>query len=708
MIDVIDSLDYLPRDATLLLYLLSGLGINLLAANRAMGAGAQLLGNMSRDGFVPDRLYQLRGLDNPATPAIALGSLAGLLLILFIPFDSLVGLAAIAFLWSAALIHLPDLLKTEPNLPPKRPIKLPFHPLFPGLTVAAGLLLPFGLPSTIWMFASVWLAIGAVFYSFYALRHGQASRREHVVVDEEGDAESALDPAEEPTQANANVIVAIAVPETAGSLLRLASALAKRRGGHVVALRIINLPEYGNQIGWQKAAQLEWTNLAEQLSIYDYGAPIRPTVRLAPSYSDGIMEAIREEQAGWLIMGWTGDAEPSDDDPDLERLTEMSADTEAVLRELVAYADCNVGILRGVLPDELNEIVVAAGGGDHAVAGLKLAHALLDGDEGGDESKIQMITVARGTASSELTAAAEDLLEQTLAASAIEDRANIATHVINAPTVAGGVANRFRDADLLIVGASKIQMPERSRFGGLAKELVEQDERPALLVRKVEPVRFPMVRRVRNQMVDRLPTLTPERRATVLRQMRTGAVPSVDFFVLIFLSSVIATLGLLQNSGAVIIGAMLVAPLMSPILAIGMGLAVGESVTVRLGFELTLKGMVTAVVVGAVIVIISPLDAPTNEILARTSPNVLDLMVALASGAAAGYAVSRKEVAAALPGVAIAAASGAAALCCRLWNRRVAVGYCRRCVAALLDQLDSHRLCGCADLSRPWLPSAES
>jgi uncharacterized membrane protein len=56
------------------------------------------------------------------------------------------------------------------------------------------------------------------------------------------------------------------------------------------------------------------------------------------------------------------------------------------------------------------------------------------------------------------------------------------------------------------------------------------------------------------------------------------------------------------------------------------------------------------------VVIISPIKEPTTEILARTEPNVLDLMVALASGAAAGYAISRKEVAAALPGVAIAAA----------------------------------------------------
>jgi uncharacterized hydrophobic protein (TIGR00271 family) len=72
--------------------------------------------------------------------------------------------------------------------------------------------------------------------------------------------------------------------------------------------------------------------------------------------------------------------------------------------------------------------------------------------------------------------------------------------------------------------------------------------------------------------------------------------------------------------------------------------------------EATAKGSVLAILVGVAVVIISPIETATSEILARTQPNVLDLGVALASGAAAGYAISRKEVAAALPGVAIAAA----------------------------------------------------
>ena len=449
-----------------------------------------------------------------------------------------------------------------------------------------------------------------------------------------------------------NVIVAIGNPQTAGSLLRLASELAMVKGGEVVALKIVDLPEYGNQAGWQKVAYVEWKELTDDLAAYDFGAQIRPTVRLAPSYADGIMEAIHEEKAGWLVVAWPGDGEPESEDSESIGLSEILTESEPVINELVAFAECNVAVLRGVLPDELQHIVVATAGGASAATGLKLARNILEGTDG----KVHLINVARGTASSELTAEAAEVLETTLAAAGLDDPSRVSAQVVNAPTVEGGVANRYREADLLIVGASKNQAPERPYFGGLAKELLVHEERAGILIRKVEPACFPGLRRARDRIADRLPTLTPARREDVLRQMRSGAEPSIDFFVLILLSSIIASLGLLQNSGAVIIGAMLVAPLMSPILSMGMGMAVSESATVRLGFESTLKGMATAIVVGAVVVIISPIDAPTNEILARTSPNVLDLMIALASGAAAGYAVSRKEVAAALPGVAIAAA----------------------------------------------------
>ena len=101
---------------------------------------------------------------------------------------------------------------------------------------------------------------------------------------------------------------------------------------------------------------------------------------------------------------------------------------------------------------------------------------------------------------------------------------------------------------------------------------------------------------------------------------------------------------------------MLVAPLMSPILAIGNGIVLGNFMLMRRGLKAVLNGICVVIAVAAAFVIFLPVHDPGSEILARTEPNVFDLLVALAAGAAAAYGVSRKSVAAALPGVAIAVA----------------------------------------------------
>jgi uncharacterized hydrophobic protein (TIGR00271 family) len=125
---------------------------------------------------------------------------------------------------------------------------------------------------------------------------------------------------------------------------------------------------------------------------------------------------------------------------------------------------------------------------------------------------------------------------------------------------------------------------------------------------------------------------------------------------MIGLSAIIATFGLLQSSSAVIIGAMLVAPLFTPILALSLAFVQADIRLIRIAVESTLKGTTLAVGLGVLITLLSPLDAITPEIIARAHPNLFDLAVALTSGAAGAYAIARKDVAASLPGVAIAAA----------------------------------------------------
>jgi uncharacterized hydrophobic protein (TIGR00271 family) len=134
---------------------------------------------------------------------------------------------------------------------------------------------------------------------------------------------------------------------------------------------------------------------------------------------------------------------------------------------------------------------------------------------------------------------------------------------------------------------------------------------------------------------------------------------SLNYGMELLLSAGIATLGLVLNSPAVVIGAMLVSPLMGPILAAGLALAASD---VYLGIKCVINlalSVVSAVLFSALLVWFLPFHSPTAEILARTQPNLLDLGVALFSGLAGSLVVCRGGGGGgvtALPGVAIAVA----------------------------------------------------
>ena len=140
----------------------------------------------------------------------------------------------------------------------------------------------------------------------------------------------------------------------------------------------------------------------------------------------------------------------------------------------------------------------------------------------------------------------------------------------------------------------------------------------------------------------------PERRRDLIR-----------FYALMGFASIIASFGVLTDSTAVVIGAMLIAPLMTPLMA--MSLALVSAWTSRLARSSTvaLTGAVVPIVSGLITTAIAGqgVDPAVNtQIVSRASPTLLDLAIALAAGAAGAYANSRRDVADSLPGVAVAIA----------------------------------------------------
>ncbi|MGD9665037.1 MAG: DUF389 domain-containing protein [Novosphingobium sp.] len=116
---------------------------------------------------------------------------------------------------------------------------------------------------------------------------------------------------------------------------------------------------------------------------------------------------------------------------------------------------------------------------------------------------------------------------------------------------------------------------------------------------------------------------------------------SARYAFMTMMSAGIAVLGLLLSSPAVVIGAMLISPLMSPILGLGFSLALFDFSETRRSLIALAIGAAVAILFAALIVLASPLKAPTAEILARTRPNLFDLLVALFSALAGTFAIIR-------------------------------------------------------------------
>jgi uncharacterized hydrophobic protein (TIGR00271 family) len=138
--------------------------------------------------------------------------------------------------------------------------------------------------------------------------------------------------------------------------------------------------------------------------------------------------------------------------------------------------------------------------------------------------------------------------------------------------------------------------------------------------------------------------------------LRASSLPSSSYQVLMVLSVMLALTGLYADSAPVIIGAMILAPLMSPVVSLAMGLARTEVGLIRTSIKTLLVGVAWGLVCAVLLAWAMPLDLPTEEMRSRMSPTLLDLLVAVISGIAGAYASAKSEIAKSLAGVAIAVA----------------------------------------------------
>ena len=163
---------------------------------------------------------------------------------------------------------------------------------------------------------------------------------------------------------------------------------------------------------------------------------------------------------------------------------------------------------------------------------------------------------------------------------------------------------------------------------------------------------------IRKWLKQKIPRVPPDIRENLRQELMKEAELDTEFIVLTVTSCFIATLGLLMESAAVIIGAMLIAPLMLPLRGLALGMLDTDRILVRSSLFNLIIGTLTAIFISGVVggFFGVPEASFGSEILARTQPTLADLGVAVAAGAISGFAKIRRKLSDALAGTAISVA----------------------------------------------------
>lgn len=426
------------------------------------------------------------------------------------------------------------------------------------------------------------------------------------------------------------VLVPIANPDTAPSLLTLAASLADVEDGRVVALAVVT----DDTSAEERAGALE--ELEEVVSGTGWvpGVTFEMTTRSATTVARGILDAAAELGADMILLG-------------VRQTRRGEVALGPVVESVMSTATADVVVVR--LPPRdasplggVKRIVVGVDGSDESRAGVRVA--LLIGSA--LAAKVHVIHVQGSEVPRTIGLG---IIARSL--DGVEGSAACSRELIVANDVSRGILTRADESDLIVVGAHVGKHVLQWSDSAAANEILRNASGPVLTVaRKTEG------RTLAGILARIRPKLTGLEQDSVTWNSERLSSLSLDFVLLSAVSGLLASFGLLQNSPAVVIGAMLVAPFLGPLTAISVGLVTARLRLSRRASFTVLVGSATAVVCGWILGLAVPLESPTAEMLARGSPTLLDAGVALSAGAVGAYATARKEIPAALAGVAIAAA----------------------------------------------------
>jgi amino acid transporter len=441
--------------------LVGGLLSTLSALNATIYSSSRVAFAMARDANLPQLLGRVHA--RRATPHLAILASAAIItsMAVLLPIEDVAAASDVMFLLLFVQVNLAlvRLRRRRPDL--DRGFRVPLVPVVPALAIATMLFL------AVFLFARYplsgvatggWIGVGILVY------YGYSRKREAAFVEREAWMERI-------ERQEYRVLVAVSSPRTMPSLMEAAIAIARKREGEIVAVTVAEVPE-GQSLMSGRGLARSLEPVLERAVRYgeERGVRVRPVLQIARRVSHGILQAAREEECNFLVLG-----QPTWGSP-LERI--LASIVERVLQD----APCHVGIVYGHLQAErVKGILVPVTGRANPRLAAELAPAFAE----------HFTAPTRAVTVVEQGMSPEEAERHTAEATATLEAAGLTAplEVLRRRDVARGLTGAIRRGDLVLMGAPT-DGPVAAIVGETVPGAIARTGRNAVIVvRGVEPRR---------------------------------------------------------------------------------------------------------------------------------------------------------------------------------------------------------------------------
>jgi amino acid transporter/nucleotide-binding universal stress UspA family protein len=438
-----------------------GLLSTMSALNATILASSRVAFSMARDRWLPDPVASIHPERRTPHVAIAVTGVVLLAMALTLPIEAVGSAASLIFLLTFAMVNLSVIVlrRKAPEIP--RRYRVPLYPVVPILGVVLNVFLAlyqFTFQPLAWYVTIGWVLVGLLLYYAYFEKQG-AEIRPQVLVE----------PAPARVRTEDTVVVPVHNPDHVGILLDYAHPIAEARRKALVAYSVVEVPrQLPIHEGLRFAQHREGLLKTAREAAAAGGFPIETDLVIAHRATDGILEGARRYHADCLVMGWKGHTNTRD------RIFGEVAD------QVIRHAPCDLALLKVASEERPKRCLFPTAGGPHA----RLAAEMLNVLAPAFGMEVTACHVISPDATPEDRRQAESWIDKTLEQMQVD--VPVERKLIEATSIAGGIAKESRDYDLVVLGAAREPVLSQVIFGEIPEKVARYSPASVLVVKRYE------------------------------------------------------------------------------------------------------------------------------------------------------------------------------------------------------------------------------